>query len=235
MNYDNPAARLLSILEQGKTFKKTDPCRAVWEQILEPNGDESLLMSRIGKVMELPRQTVELVKQTDPDEDSWPHWASQVNAAFMVQNMHGHWETFIGNIDSHSISYLRLTSKLLARVTNAKIINSDRLREIKTEFQSILDELLASDQPDVIKTYLARSLRQIITAIEEYRLTGALPLLDAVDMTTGHIVRSGSLYSAFTSTALGGRLVEQLNAMAAVVTVATGIPQLTLTIQMLSA
>lgn len=53
MNYDNPAARLLSILERGKTKTPATNCRAVWEDLLEAKGDLPLLMARLGKVMEL--------------------------------------------------------------------------------------------------------------------------------------------------------------------------------------
>jgi len=54
MNYDNPAERLLSLLERGKAKAPATNCRTVWEELLEVNGDSPLLMARLGKVMELP-------------------------------------------------------------------------------------------------------------------------------------------------------------------------------------
>ncbi len=38
LKIDNPAQRLLDLLEQGKGYKKTDNCRKVWQQILQAEG-----------------------------------------------------------------------------------------------------------------------------------------------------------------------------------------------------
>jgi hypothetical protein len=235
MNYDNPAARLLALLLVGKSKPSNAQCRGVWEEILEAQGNQPLLMARLGKVMELPALIIEAVQQAFPEEgNTWSHWASQVNAGFMVQNLHAGWDTFINNIDDHSITYLRMTSNLLASKSNTKLIAAESLSAIRGELQRIHDELMESDQPDEVKKYLSRNIRGMIVSIDEYRLTGALPLLDAIDTTVGHALLEKSYKSFLTDTELGRRLLDTLSSMANVVTVAVGIPQLTATYALLA-
>ena len=185
--------------------------------------------------MELPALIIEAVQQAFPEEgNTWSHWASQVNAGFMVQNLHAGWDTFINNIDDHSITYLRMTSNLLASKSNTKLIAAESLSAIRGELQRIHDELMESDQPDEVKKYLSRNIRGMIVSIDEYRLTGALPLLDAIDTTVGHALLEKNYKSFLTDTELGRRLLDTLSSMANVVTVAVGIPQLTATYALLA-
>ena len=94
---------------------------------------------------------------------------------------------------------------------------------------------LVSDQPTEVKRYLARNVRRILTSIEEYKLTGALPLLDAIDTTLGHMHIDAEYKSFLRDTELGKKLLDTLASMANVVTVAVGIPQLSATIAQLTA
>lgn len=231
MNYDNPAARLLALLQAGRLKPKNAQCCGVWEEILEAEGNPPLLMARLGKVMELPLLIIESIQQAFPNQgNTWSHWESRVNAGFMVQNLHAAWETFINNIDDHTITYLQITSDMLASKSTTKLIPSESLQPIRSELQAILDDLINSDQPDEIKKYLARNIRRMITSIDEYRLTGALPLLDAIDTTIGSVLREKGSNSFLTDIELGKRLLDTLSCMANVVTVAVGVPQLTVAI-----
>lgn len=227
MNYDNPAARLLSLLERGKTKSPTANCQGVWEELLEANGDPSLLMSRLGKAMELPRLTIAALKEEFPEEgNTWSHWEARVNTAFMVQNQHSTWNSFIDQIDSHTLTYLKMASTMLQAKANTKLIADADLATVREQLDAILVEVLSAELPEEVKRYLARNLQKIIAAIDEYKLTGALPLLDAVETTFGHAAVDDQYRSFLTDTELGKRLLDTLGAMANVVTVAVGLPQL---------
>lgn len=235
MNYDNPAARLLSLLEKGKTTPPTTNCRAVWEELLEAKSDSPLLMARLGKVMELPRLAIVALQEEFPQQgDTWSHWEAQVNTAFMVQNMHANWDSFINNIDAHTLTYLKMASSLLQAKANTKLIADTDLVSIRERLDAILVEVLSSDLPIEVRRYLARNLRKIIGSIDEYRLTGALPLLDAVETTLGHAAVDKQYKSFLIDTELGKRLLDTLGSMANVVTVAVGLPQLTQAIALLA-
>lgn len=67
----NPAGRLLRILEAGKDFSKDKNCREVWMTLLRiDNKNESLLLSRLGKTMELADEAVTELRQIDSIDSS---------------------------------------------------------------------------------------------------------------------------------------------------------------------
>jgi hypothetical protein len=234
MNYDNPAARLLTILEKGRKCTPTTNCRAVWDELLQAQGNSAVLMARLGKLMELPQLAILALKEEFPEQgDTWSHWESQVSAGFMVQNMHANWDSFISHIDDHTLRYLAMASSLLQAKANTKQIAEADLVSVRETLDAILVEVMSTELPGEVKRYLVRNLRNIVTSIDEYRLTGALPLLDAVETTLGHAAVDMQYRSFLSDTELGKRLLETLGSMANVVTVAVGLPQLTQAIALL--
>ena len=209
-------------------------CLEVWNDLLNANGDTSLLMSRLGKVMELSRETVLALEATYPDQgNTWSHWEAQVNTAFMVQNLHATWESFIKHIDTHSINYLTMSASLLQAKMTTKLIANGDLSTLRAALDQILVDVLAHEQPEEVRKYLVRSLRRLITSIEEYRLTGTPPLLDAIESSLGHAAVDRAYKSFLTDTEVGKRLLDTLASMANFVTVSVGIPQLSQAIALL--
>lgn len=235
MNYDNPAARLLNILESGRKIGANENCRTVWQRLLEVDDNNPMLMSRLGKVMELPELIIVAIKEQYPSpRNTWSHWEAQVNLGFMSQNLNGKWETFIQHIDSHSLTYLHLASDLLQAKSNTKLMPNEELISLRDKLQEIYNEVMGSEVNDEVKRYLARNLRKLINSIDEYKLTGALPLLDSIETTIGHIHIDTQYRNFLKDTELGQKLLETLGAMANVVTVAVGIPQLSQAIALIA-
>lgn len=237
MNNDNPAARLLSLLVKGKAIPPNTNCRTAWQQLLGVSGNDksALLMSRLGKIMELPEQTILALQDGFPHQsNTWSHWEKQVNTGFMVQNLNANWDSFINHIDDHSINYLRMSSDLLQAKTTIKNIADEEINSVREKINQIYEETLNSELPDEVKKYLVRYLRKILTGIDEYHLTGALPLLEAVDTMVGHAMVDAGYKSFLQDTELGKKILDTLGAMANVVTVAVGIPQLSQAIVLLA-
>jgi hypothetical protein len=96
LKIDNPAQRLLDILEAGKSYPKTDGCRAVWQQILLVEGmEEQHLLTRLARVMELPGRIVQV------REDNFAilrgkstYWKTRVDRAFVSQGLNSTWSSF---------------------------------------------------------------------------------------------------------------------------------------------
>lgn len=235
MNNDNPAARLLSILEKGKQLPSNMNCRDAWQQLLMVESDNALLMSRLGKIMEFPEQIILALREGFPNQkNTWSHWSQKVNSGFIHQHLNSNWDTFINHIDDHSITYLALAADLLQSKSNTKNISDDEIKSVREKLSQIYDEILSADLPDEVKKYLIRYIRKILNGIDEYYLTGALPLLDAVDTMVGHAAIDANYRDFLRDTQLGSKILEALGAMANVVTVAVGIPQLTQTLVLLS-
>lgn len=185
--------------------------------------------------MELPELTINALREMFPQQtNTWSHWEGQVNNAFMSQDLNSNWHSFISKIDHHSITYLQMTSDLLQANSNTKILADSQLDEAKAKLSEIYESTLNSDIDEDVKKYLARYIRKIITSIDEYKITGALPLLETIETTVGHAYLHPSYKNFLTDTELGKKLLDTLASIANVVTIAVGVPQLSQTIVLLT-
>ncbi|MCM2317904.1 MAG: hypothetical protein NDI93_01075 [Pseudomonas sp.] len=225
---DNPAARLLAVLEEGIKVEQTIKCRDVWHTILKTEkSEEALLFSRIGKVMTLPDQTLQIVKANFPNQArTCTHWITAVGRAFSEQNLNGQWQTFRQHIDRHTIDYLGLTADLIQTKNPTELLTNETIVEFNEKIQALLDEVLESDLTDEIKFQVSKYLSRIITSINEYRITGASPILDSIEGAFGHAFFDKEYHEAVAKTEIGSKIVSVLAALANTVTVAIGMPQL---------
>lgn len=231
MNYDNPAFRLLDILERGKAFPTSRNCRQSWEELLDAPNDSALLMARLGRVMALPQVIVQAISESFPLQgNTWAHWEGQVSAAFMVQNMHGEWKTFIGNIDKHTLTYLKLAADLLNSKASASLLDEQEVAAVRVRIAEVLELVLVSDLKAELKAQVARCLRRVLEALDEYRITGGLGVLESTEVALGHSAVDSEYRSFLTSTELGGRVLDAISAAANLVTVSLGVPMLTVAI-----
>lgn len=236
MEYDNPAARLLSILSEGKKIAVSDPCKRSWAKLLEtPEGNGALLVSRIGKIMSLPHGIIDLTKELYPNQQpTWQHWLGQVNAAFSNQNLNGQWNSFIQHIDNHTITYLSMTKDLLESKLSIKQLDIQRLTELRETINGLINTVIQSDAEFPLKKYIIHHLRQILNSIDEYKITGALPILDSVESTIGHAYIDNSYHYYLTSTDNGKHILDILRTVADLVTIAVGLPVVTKGILMIT-
>lgn len=235
MHSDNPAARLLKILQDGKEIKAEVKCRDAWNNLLGVERSEpALLMSRLGKLMELPDLIIKDIKENYPNQkNSHKHWSLKVNAAFMQQNLNGVWKEFITHIDDHTISYLSMSADLLDMKTSTQIISESELSDIRNKVDELLNEAIGLDLDQNFRSYIIHYLRKIITAIDEYRISGAIPISEVIESTFGHAFVDENYRKSMSGTEFGAKVVSVLGAVAATVTIAVGLPQLPDTFQYL--
>ncbi|WP_312147023.1 hypothetical protein [Stutzerimonas kunmingensis] len=229
MQYDNPAERLLSILTDGKSISGDQSCKRVWEGLLNvPKNEGALLVSRIGKAMSLPQEIIDRTRELYPNRSpTWLHWSNQVNAAFSTQNINGQWQTFIQHIDNHTITYLQMSTDLLESKSSIKPLDLDEIIQISEKVNDLLVDVISSPEIEAsIKKYIVHHLRKILISIDEYKITGALPILDAVETTIGHAYLDEGYRNLLKNSEIGARILDTLSATANLVTVAVGIPQI---------
>ncbi len=231
---DNPAARLLAILEAGKEYQNHENCRSVWKRILDiESHPDSLLMSRLGKVMELPEQIITVLKQDFPNQvNTYTHWSKQTNRAFSQQNLNGQWKEFYSHIDTHTLNYLRLNADLIQTKSPTHLIELERLNELREKISELLTELIDSDFEAEFKEFMSRSLQRMVFAIDEYRISGALPVMDAIEGAFGHAFFDEKYKNVLSNTGLGSKIISTLSTVADAMSIALGVPQLPQTISM---
>lgn len=226
MKYDNPAARLHSLLTAGLNISRGTTCSQAWHELLKTSGSNPILLSRLGKVYEMPQLIVDALEEFDPGDAPEQHWQTQVMAGLTNQQLQQQWSTFINHIDSHTLTYLKIAAKLLSKSASHEPATQEQLAKFQQLLEDLLREILESDQPDSVKQYVVRSLRKLIISIEEYRLTGSIPVGDAIDAAIGHVAVDENYGSFLFKHPLGQKLRDCLGDIANVVTVYGGLPQL---------
>ena len=232
---DNPAARLLAILEAGKDLVATQNCKATWKAILDvPDEKDSLLMSRLGKVMDLPEQVICLVSKNYTNHETIiKYWSTQVDKGFSKQNLQGDWNSFYAHIDSHTRNYLQLTAELIDKTQSTSILQLEDIAKLRSSLDELMNEVISSNHLPVIKEYVARAIQKIIISLDEYRITGALPILESVEGVLGHAFFDNEYKDFISKTDLGQKIVSVLSAVASSVTIVLGLPQIPQQVQLL--
>lgn len=229
MRYDNPAGRLLEVLIKVRKFEKTIQAREVWTTVFDlPKNDLTpLLTATLGKTMLLPHEAVSMLAEEHPELASPPpNWVLQVSAAFQAHNVHSTIDSFSQHISDDTLANVRTTAVLLDKGSKRKILSDTELTNMREQINAVLMEVLASDIEDGLRIYVARALRKILAAIDEYKLGGALPILESVEQAVGHAMVDPSYKSFLTDAELGKRVFDALQAAGGIVTVAAGMPLL---------
>lgn len=223
---DNSAARLLAILELGKSLDPNINAKDAWMIILGVTSDtanaQSILMSKLGQVMLLPHETQIIFEQYYPyNSASLDYTLSQIQKAFTNQNLSQDWRIFISYIDTHCISTLSMTSALLDNKLGSKLIEKTELDSFKGKIREILDEVIHSDLTNEFKKFMTHYLQKILNSIDDYLISGAMPILLAVESTIGHAVLDPNFKSELRDTTTGDKIRHILADLANMTTVAT--------------
>lgn len=234
MKYDNPAERLMLILDAGLKRKGDEPCIQVWHDLLETDGDKARLMTRLGKLMELPEQIIAVLREISPDAVTWDQWSTQVGQAFVNQNLAQSWQTFRHYIDQNTVQMLRLSSQLLHSKRASAELTAQNLSDIRQQVDTLIQQVISADDvPLELKQYIVAHLKKVQDAIDEYKITGAVAILESVEVMWGHMATDAAYRDFMRKTDAGTTLMDGLVAIASVVTIATGVQQLATYIQTL--
>jgi len=228
MLYDNPAAALQSILEKAVAEKPDQPCHEVWTRLLEITPeDQGGLIAKLGMVMDLPRRTLVQIRTSFPNQLKLAEmWTASVESAFLQQHLAGNWGSFAVHIQPYCIAQLGLTAELIQTRLGANLLKNEDLLNVLVGLRTLLAEVDSSSLENDLKAYLGREICELQQLIRNYRVTGAVPILKQTEAMLGHSLLDPKYSHFLTSHDLGARLLENLSAMANLLTVAVSLPQL---------
>lgn len=227
MVISNPAKLLLVVLNAAMRHQGGQNCKVVWKQVLHVRDDsDAELFSRLGKVMTLPQQAIVLLQEHYPAQASaHHHWSNQVNSAFSNQQLMGHFDSFRDAIDRHTLNYLTMASDLLSYKVQAVELSNETLQSLSVKVSNLLQEVLSSSSIDAkAKLFVVATLHKLQSAIDEYSITGAGPILEQLDAAAGRATLDGDLAAKIRASDIAARFVDLLSATANALTVYIGIP-----------
>lgn len=179
--------------------------------------------------MQLPAEAIAALRIEHEDElQTARHWEAQVNAAFAKQNLREHWNTFIGNIDQHSLNYLKAHAKLINGGKQIKPLAMDTVDDARVKLGELIDAAMADEALDpAVRIALVRNLRKLVSALEEYKITGSSAVLDSISILYGQGFFDANYGAAIqTNSSFGRTLNSVVGGLANAMTIVLGLPPL---------
>jgi len=228
MKLDNPAARLLNIIEKGLEHKNEENCRDVWCSLLDTKlGDNATLMGRIGKVMSLSTDIMESLNNIGVVKvERYLHWVAPIENAFISNNLNGSWQGFKGQINQHVINYLSMTSDLLSHKRPESVLEESTLGSILNNARALIDEVRESELPDKVKEFMIKQLYKVCLSVEEHVINGTESVSNAVETAFGYGVLHSEVVELAKTDPTAKKFWQNMANIALVVSISTGIQQL---------
>lgn len=187
LKIDNPAQRLLDILERGRAHPTHQNCRDVWCKLLEVRkDDEQLLLLRLAKALELSGRIIQVRENHFSSlRGNSSHWKGCVEKAFISQSLNSTWQSFIQHIYVHTLNELAMLSDLFESRGAHSTMDDEEIEALIGRIAELRAEIRTSELSAEMKTLLLKQLAQIQEALESYSISGIEPVMDAVQSTLG--------------------------------------------------
>ncbi|EOT1827778.1 hypothetical protein ACNHUJ_004433 [Vibrio vulnificus] len=225
---NNPAARLLNILEEGKQQNATQNCRAVWCKLLDVNpNDKVTFLGKLGKVLALSSEVVDELKKVDGiNIERYMHWCQPVERAFSESNFSGQWNEFSKHLNEHVFNYLTMTSDFLSLRAPQAILPQQEVEKISSGALELISEVEASELPESIKSYMLAQLKKVVVAADDYKITGSKEVVQIVEETFGHAILKNDLVKPVENHPVAKKFWAYMANAAVITTIVTGALQI---------
>jgi len=207
---DNPANRLLLILQQCKTFPPNENCRSAWQQILKTT-DEAVLLSRMAKTINLSGEVVDVVKEAFPRHlPPVQKLHNQLCTGFAQQNLNGQWSAFATQITDDSVVAIGFAASLLDEREKFKTVDGQNLTAQRDKLVELRKEVVESNElPEEVRLTITRYLGRLIDSLDEYFITGIFPVLDAANTAIGNLAFDQAYNHALRDTNVGKKVTDK--------------------------
>lgn len=207
------------ILEKALEADKNLNCYVVWQQLLEATDEEDSL-SKLGAFMQLPGETARLVAAHHPSQvKSIERWRQPIVNGFKAMNLGGSWHTFSAYVDHAVVSQVGLIGELLHTSVPIPVLKEDEIAGVIEKLNASMAAVKDGNFSAALKRYVVGELHALIQAFRNYRVSGAVPVLRQVEAMNFHVAVDSEYKSFLTDTMVGRRVLDSLNAAAALLTI----------------
>lgn len=214
MSANNPAGRLLTLLEEGKRKPKDKPSYQIWAELLECESEDFTdTLRRLGLVQQLPfRARQQIISIPHIDIDLYLKWIPKVELAFRRVRLSSNWQDFIGHIDDATLLALQFCDDRLSRSVDIELTHKD-LEDIRIDVDDVNKAIADDDLDAETYTFLADHLRRIERSVIEYGITGHEGIREASELSLASIATNRDKYIKSIKTRAGKKfwsLIEKL-------------------------
>lgn len=226
MKIDNAAERLHNFFQNTRpSAERNEVARNVLRKYLnlKENAQDHELYIGISGLLQLP-----MIIQNEIDENfpnsKITHWHSKVENSFNILSLSASWRDVLSPIDERTMTELSTLSLLFSTKGEIEVIVQDDLIGFIEKINELKNDTLSSSLPDGMKSGILKYLNKILSALETYHITGAEPIMEAMESMVGRTVLNKAYGEALAETGIGKKVGEMIALLANTITVAQGIP-----------
>lgn len=224
MKTDNPATRILKVLRAIENCQSATLCKKAWSAALGvEDGNDSLLLIKIGTFMSAPIDAVTIMNNKFPTLASQTNaWHKKFTTAMIHQNLSAPISTFTDIYKDSCNDYLEVMSQMIGTASYEEVPEEEVL-EARSTLANLIEEILKSDLEEKVKNYLVKSIRRIITALEDYELNGTIPVIESIEIMAGHVFTNEQFRTSMNSD-IGNKIFGIIGAIADAMAIVSGVP-----------
>ncbi|AUF96715.1 hypothetical protein CXQ80_13155 [Pseudomonas sp. 02C 26] len=221
---DNPAARTLRVLKEIDEMHGTNDAKKAWGQALGVDStDEGTLLIRLGQFIAMPAEAVELMNQKFPALKSQATtWHHKLMSALTRQSLSSQISTFTTNYSGSANNFLEVMDQMLA-LSSPPQLDQSVIADFQNTLEDLINDVKSRDLELKVKEYLVKSLRRIVSSLDDYYFSGVVPVMESIEIVAGHMFTDSQFKESLPSD-LGNKLFSVLGAVADGISIATGAP-----------
>jgi hypothetical protein len=207
---DNPAGRLLNLIEKLKNHRMNDLAIQAWAAVLGiPANDTFAILVRLGRIIALPKIIKDAIS-TIPDIDLnlFLSWMPALEGAFQAHSLSAPLAHFLNPISQEAIVRLQFCADRLSQSRPEKLLDPKDLQDLRHHFFSIRSELVGSNLPADLRAFIETHLNEIIDALQDYEFLGVAPLERALAYTAASTGRDSARAAQIDKNPVGHKFLE---------------------------
>lgn len=191
MTVNNPAGRLLAVMERAGSVSLKNSGANAWQQVLRDDDEEPLelhsLLERLARVVVLPagiRHEVGSIDNVKHDlylrhVGVWEQ-AFSSRIRFDAQLSH-----FMELFKPEHVYCLETCDELLSRERPEPVLSSDFVGQVVQDLDELRGRVVQSDLDHDVRKFLLTGLDRMREALRHYRFSGVPPVIDALEASLG--------------------------------------------------
>lgn len=230
IKHDNPAARLVALLEHAQRINADSPIKHAWAVLYggKPDDDLAALAGKAAAIRLISETRQALADDPHLQDALYTEPLDVLSKVMIVQGSWDNpWRSVIGQLDPRVMHVLRINANQLGRTTKTSALTPEELEGLLKQLDDVRQDVLDSDLPIDLKTFIVSHLEEIRASLVQYRIYGNKGVVEQLAKTIG---MSWLAYRTELKDAedVGAKkkFVEFVNLLAGMVTIVQGVSQL---------
>ncbi|MCK9814422.1 hypothetical protein M1B35_09830 [Pseudomonas sp. MAFF 302046] len=224
MKTDNPAARTLKVLRKLQETPMAASCKDSWCAALGiPTGNDSNLLMKLGAFMANPTEAVRIMNEKFPALRSQTDaWHLKFMSGITCQQLNAQLATFSASYRPVNNDFLEVMNHMIGTACY-DVIPEQKISDSRAMLSELIDSVLSSNLEEKVKNYVVKSIRRIISALEDYEITGSIPVIESIEIMAGHVFTNEQFRISMNSD-IGNKIFGVIGAIADAMAIAAGVP-----------